>query len=56
MVTGQEALDNVAVVRVENTGAYNSSSQFKLALTQGVAEQGGTADEGMVRVRVYGNI
>ena len=56
MVTGQEALDYVAVVRVENTGAYNSASQFKLALTQGVAEQGGTGDEGMVRVRVYGNI
>lgn len=56
VVTGQEALDNVATVMVEDTGAYLSSSTFKLALSQGVAEQGGTADEGMVRLRVYGLI
>mgnify|MGYP003141895846 CR=1 FL=1 len=52
VVTGQEGLDNVPIVMVEDTGEYFSSSSFKLALNQGLVEQAGTGDEGLVRLRV----
>jgi len=55
-VTGQEGLDNNALVVVSSTGEYESSSSFKLALNTGLTEQAGTGDEGIVRLRVYGLI
>lgn len=56
MVTGQEGLDNNALVVVSSAGEYESSSSFKLALNQGLTEQAGTGDEGIVRLRVFGNL
>lgn len=56
MVTGQEGLDNNALIVVSSAGEYESTSSFKLALNTGLTEQAGTGDEGMVRLRAYGNI
>ena len=56
MVTGVEEETHMAQAVLSTAGAYESSSSFKLLLNAGNAEQSGTADEGMVRVRAYGLI
>lgn len=54
LVTGCEQLTHTASAVLLATGEYLTGTSFKLALNAGSAEQSGTADEGMVRVRVYG--
>ena len=54
LVTGCEELTHTASAVLLTTGEYLTGTSFKLALNAGSAEQSGTADEGMVRVRVYG--
>ena len=49
LVTGCEQLTHTASVVLLATG-----TSFKLALNAGAAQQSGTGDEGMVRLRVYG--
>lgn len=56
-VTGvEEETHSAQAVATAVTGAYESSSSFKLLLNVGASEQTGTANEGTVRVRVYGNL
>ena len=54
LVTGCEELTHTASAVLDTDGAYLSGTSFKLALIAGSAQQSGTTDEGMVRVRVYG--
>jgi len=54
LVTGCEQLTHTASVVLLATCSYLTGTSFKLALNAGSAEQGGTANEGMVRLRVYG--
>ena len=56
VVTGVEEETHSAQAVLSSAGEYESTSSFKLLLQAGVAEQAGTADEGIVRVRVYGNL
>jgi len=54
MVTGVEEIGHSARAVISTTGAYESISSVKIILSTGSAQQSGTGDEGMVRVRVYG--
>lgn len=54
LVTGVEEIGQSARAVISATGAYESSSSFKLILSTGSAQLSGTADEGMVRIRVFG--
>lgn len=56
VVTGVEEETHTAQAVLTSAGEYLSTSSFKLLLQAGPAEQGGTGDEGMVRVRVFGNL
>ena len=56
LVTGVEEETHTAQAVLTSAGDYLSTTTFKLLLNAGNAEQSGTADEGMVRVRVYGNL
>jgi len=56
IVTGvEEETHSAQALATALTGAYESTSSFKLLLNVGNAEQSGTGNEGTVRVRVYGN-
>ena len=54
MVTGVEEIGHSARAVISSAGAYESVSSVKIILSTGSAQQSGTADEGMIRVRVYG--
>ena len=54
LVTGCEELTHTASAVLDTDGAYLSGTSFKLALIAGNAQQSGSGDEGMVRLRVYG--
>ncbi len=54
IVTGVEEIGQSARAVVSNTGAYESIDSVKIILSTGSAQLAGTADEGIVRVRVYG--
>jgi len=54
LVTGCEQLTHTASAVLDTGGAYLTGTSFKLALIAGSAQQSGTGDEGMVRLRVYG--
>lgn len=56
MVTGVEEIGHSARAVVSTTGAYESNSSVKLILSTGSAQQSGTGDEGIVRVRAFGNL
>ena len=56
MVTGAEQLTHSAHAVLSATGAYESTSSFKLVLVDGPTQTAGTGDEGMVRIRAYGLI
>tara|TARA_R100000278_G_scaffold123273_1_gene112572 strand:+ start:6140 stop:6475 length:336 start_codon:yes stop_codon:yes gene_type:complete len=56
LVTGVEEETHTAQAVLTSAGDYLSTTTFKLLLNAGNAEQSGTSDEGMVRVRVYGNL
>ena len=57
LVTGVEEIGHSArAVSTAESGAYESTSSFKLILSTGSAQQSGTGNEGTVRVRVYGNL
>ena len=56
LVTGVEEIGHSARAVISTAGAYESGTSFKLILSTGAAQQSGTGDEGMVRVRVYGNL
>lgn len=56
MVSGVEEETHSAQAVLTSSGEYLSTSSFKLLLQAGTGEQSGTADEGIVRVRVYGNL
>ena len=56
LVTGVEEIGHSARAVISTAGAYESDASFKLILSTGSAQQSGTADEGMVRIRVYGLI
>jgi len=56
-VTGvEEETHSAQAIATAETGLYESTSSFKLLLNVGASEQTGTANEGTVRVRVYGNL
>ena len=54
MITGVEEIGHSARAVVSTSGGYESSSSVKLILSTGSAQQSGTGDEGIVRVRVFG--
>ena len=54
IITGVEEIGHSARAVVSNTGAYESISSAKIILSTGSAQLAGTADEGIVRIRVYG--
>ena len=54
MVTGVEEIGHSARAVISSAGAYESVSSVKIILSTGSAQQSGTADEGMIRVRVFG--
>ena len=54
MITGVEEIGHSARPVISTAGAYESVSSVKIILSTGSAQQSGTADEGMVRVRVFG--
>ena len=56
VVTGVEEIGHSARALISTAGAYESGTSAKLILSTGSAQQSGTGDEGMVRVRVYGNL
>lgn len=56
VVTGVEEETHSAQAVLTSAGEYLSTSSFKLLLQAGTAEQSGTGDEGIVRVRVFGNL
>ena len=56
LVTGVEEIGHSARAVISTAGAYESGTSAKLILSTGSAQQSGTGDEGMVRVRVYGNL
>ena len=57
IVTGvEEETHSAQALATAVTGAYESTSSFKLLLNVGNAEQSGTGNEGTVRVRAYGLI
>lgn len=57
IVTGvEEETHSARAVVTAETGAYASTSTFAILLNVGSSEQSGTANEGTVRVRVYGNL
>ena len=55
-MTGVEEIGHSARADISTAGAYESGTSAKLILSTGSAQQSGTGDEGMVRVRVYGNL
>ena len=55
-VTGVEEIGQSARAVVDTDGAYESGTSVKLILSIGSAQLSGTSDEGMVRVRVWGNL
>ena len=56
LVTGVEEIGHSARAVVSTAGEYESTSSAKIILTTGSAQQSGTGDEGIVRVRAYGNL
>jgi len=54
LVTGVEEIGHSARAVIDTDGAYASDSSFLLILSTGSAQQAGTADEGTVRLRVFG--
>jgi len=54
MITGVEEIGHSARAVISTTGAYESVSSVKIILSTGSAQQSGTGDEGIVRVRVFG--
>ena len=55
-VTGVEEIGQSARAVVSAAGAYESGVSVKLILSTGAAQLAGTSDEGMVRVRAWGNL
>jgi len=55
-VTGMEEIGQGARAVISITGLYESNTSVKLILSTGSAQLAGTSDEGMVRVRVWGNL
>ena len=54
MITGVEEIGHSARAVISTAGAYESVSSVKIIVSTGSAQQSGTADEVMIRVRVYG--
>lgn len=52
----EEAVSQVPQILITTAGAYTSSSSLTIILHSGTAQLSGVADEGMVRLRVYGLI
>ena len=59
IVTGQDSVVGLVVPEVDADGLYAGTTSFKLNVivgTSGANQEGGSADFGSVRVRVYGNL
>jgi|5B_taG_2_1085324.scaffolds.fasta_scaffold254032_1 hypothetical protein len=56
LVTGVEGTGHMPMAVVSTAGAYESGTSVKILLHAGTGQQSGTADEGFIRVRVWGNL